>query len=209
MTDHHSTKEYSLVYLSTVLHTERGLVDGQGEPVDSTQGSVRLQLWMTVDRDEHRLRCGSGAIGSLRDVAVLASLPHGEPIACSSLDARLLRRLRRLDEGVVDWSEGYVRRRLRWPARIHSVVAHGDSWLSVAEALGSYVTVAKRIALIDQVHDDVLSDALVWGIGIIDGSGRFVLSPERPAVELGPFQWWLAERAYGCWLERERAQATT
>lgn len=181
-----------------------------GDRVEALDGPVRLQLWVTVDASEHERRASFGAISSLRTVAALASLPHQQPVAAASLDTRLRGRLRRLPQTLVDRSGIAVVRQARVPARIHGVAARGPTWERTAEALGAYVTVAQRVAAVERIDDQVRGEALVWGIGLLDAANSVISEPRPPTIEVGPYQWWLAEQAYSYWLERrDRAHART
>jgi hypothetical protein len=42
----------------------------------------------------------------------------------------------------------------------------------------------------------------VWEIGLVREGGylEMLLEPGSASVEHGPFEWWLAERAYAAWM---------
>ena len=188
-----------------------GALGWAGTAVAARDGMTQLNLWVEVDDEEHNRRAGAGAVSSLRALAALCSLPQGLPVREGSLTRGARNLMRRLPMGFVHNDAGNLVRMVRSPARIFGVVAVGADWDRTAFALGAYVTVCPRVAAVKSIDDRVLAEALVWGIGLTGDDGTIRLEPQPASIELGPYQWWIAERAYSAWLahdQRRRAQAS-
>ena len=178
-----------------------------GDPVAIPGLEGPVAAVVDIDENEHEARRGAGlsALLDLRSLAALWELPHRIPIADQVLSSTLTTRL----GGVPPWAavvrDHTIERLVRPPVRISGVVANAATWRRSATALGAFVTVAPRVALVaecDPVTVDVHAEALVWEVGLFrEGLGpELLVEPGPPQVEHGPFQWWLAERAYAAWL---------
>lgn len=182
-------------------------LDWPGEPVAISNLEAPVVAVVVVDENEHHARQGSsvGAVPDLRALAALWELPHRLPVPMGDLPAPLRSRLRALPTSVVDLDVDSVERRVRMPVRISGVVAAADTWPRSAAALGAFVTVAPRVAVLGVSHSvpvAIHAEAVVWEIGLFraGASPEVLLAPGPAAIEHGPFQWWLAERAYAAWL---------
>jgi hypothetical protein len=146
-----------------------------------------------------------GPIVDLTALAALWELPHGIAVPLSALPGAARRKLGTLSPSAVRVADRSAERRVRPPARIAGVLAPAGTWRRSATALGAFVTVAPRVVVLSQteaVNDRMSAEALVWEIGLVREGGclEMLLEPGPASVEHGPFEWWLAERAYAAWM---------
>ncbi|HJT96035.1 MAG TPA: hypothetical protein VJ777_29500 [Mycobacterium sp.] len=172
----------------------RTLLGWPGTPVVVTAFEAPVTVFAVVDEDQYAYRLGN-AVGALADMQLLDRLldvPYvdvGDDSPARDRDGAQLVR----DRG----------RSVRSPVRLTGAVVCGGSWDRAATALGAFVTIAPRVAVVSKVSDRVRAEAGVYGIGLVLSDGARLVSEPLPAVaELGPFQWYVAELVYEQWLKQ-------
>ncbi len=174
---------------------------------------VRLIVECQINQQEHDQRCqaGTGALLDTRSLAALWELPEGIEIDRRCLPEWCNTVLGDLPETLVRRRETTFTRVTSPVLAVHNVVATGAPWRRAASALGAFVTVARRWALVPEVTDVMGLEAPMWGIGLLVDWGidlHPVRDAARPSLELGPYQWWLSERMYQAWLGQPIAEPT-
>jgi hypothetical protein len=166
---------------------------------------VTLAVDFHVDESEDRRRAEAGlsqACLDSRQLAALCELPSGVAIRHEALPGWCRSVLGSLPDALIDRQPDGWTRRVNPPVQISAVGGAGRQWRAVASALGAFVTVAPRWAVIPahRAADDLIKlEAAVWGVGLVRDTPRgFVrVSDAAPCVpEFGPHQWWLTERVY-------------
>lgn len=183
------------------------LLGWPGVPVTITGLEAPVVAVVVIDEDDHDARQGAPvrALLDLRSLAVLWELPYRIAVPERTLSAQIRSRLRRFPPALVVFNDHSFERRVRVPVRISGVVADAATWPRSAAALGAFVTVAPRVVVLggdDPLPVTVHAEALVWEIGLVRRGlhPEVRLEPGPAGIEHGPFQWWLAERAYADWL---------
>jgi hypothetical protein len=135
-------------------------------------------------------------------------------VSAASLPSALLGELSRFPQCAVVKDGQLVERLVRRPVTVVGVIAEPGRWTSQAEALGRFVTIARRAAIRSPQRRPsarVSAEASMWGIGLISETpdGVAILAyPAEPKVELRPYEWWLAEILYDAWLAGEGSRVT-
>lgn len=199
--------------LAELAHAVAASLAWPGDPVPISNLEAPVVAMVVVDDDEHDARqgCAVEALCDLRALAALCELPYRMAVPKGALPVRLQSRLCALPRSVVACDGDSIERRVRMPMHISGVVAAAPTWQRSATALGAFVTVAPRVAVLganDPLPLATHAEALVWEIGLFrDGPfPEVLLAPGSAAIEHGPFQWWLAERAYAAWVRGTTAR---
>jgi hypothetical protein len=179
-----------------------------GVAVDVTIERLPLTLFVRVDDAEHdrRQSCGLAACTDQASLCALNELPAGFDLSIAGLPPEVRALLQRLPNAVITTNRDVVRRNVQPPVHINAAFARGRQWQRVERALGPFVTVCPRIAVLEKrprLDSVAMAEAAVYGIGLIaaDDDGLAVLAlPKTPTREFGAYQWRLAEVAYDAWL---------
>ena len=165
-------------------------------PPGASAHAVRLWgtdalLFRRLDEREHTRRrdAGAGRLDSIRHLETLMALPVDLPVALSSLDPVLRKKIRTLPPGAVEIDRHHVIRRAVRPMRPELAVVNAAAWRDGLEKAGRFAPVCRRAMLLGRVPEDLdalLMEAAYYGIGVLvprEGGLEMVASPEefRPA----------------------------
>lgn len=164
---------------------------------------------MRVSHGEHERRAAAGiaAVTDLQVLDALLGLPLGMPVRSSDLSDRERVVLRSAPPGVVEASDGSVRRVLEAPVEVGLVVVRSARFREGLVRASAFAPFAQRVLLLParpKRAADVLWEADAAGIGV------WVGEPEDAEQLVAPAPWrrryvkaagWrFAEQAYGAWL---------
>lgn len=193
------------VVIASYLSSQAGV-----QAVPTVVEGRRVVIAFEPDASEHtrRLALSLGSILSRRVLHALWMLPHELRWPATDLDKVDLDTLRKHGAGLVDISGGTLFRVYQPPGRILALGVGSRRLTDAVNAVREFPPIYPRYAIgwsTTGADQEAVMAAEAFGIGaLIDGPNGFVVRARTRPPEVGVpgvYRWWLAELAYGAWLQ--------
>ncbi|MDE0613416.1 MAG: hypothetical protein OXI32_03275 [bacterium] len=163
-----------------------------------------VHLSVDLDEGEHlrRSRAGLGAITDWELVAAMWELPHAVAVPQSSIPSEVLAVIEQAPVSAVELAGGSVLRKSCPPLTVSGAFVVGDKLERLLRRVGQMSAIASMAVVVRREvdpSDPWMLNAALYGVGVaVSAHGDLtpVSEPEPVTPTLGPFMWWVAEKAY-------------
>lgn len=163
-----------------------------------------VHLAVNLDEGEHSRRAqeGLGAITDRELVTALWELPHAVEVPRASVPSEVLAVLDQAPVSAVEAEGGSLVRKSCPPLAVSGVLAIGRNLERLLVRVGQLSAVASMAVVVQHDVDPAdpwMLNASLYGVGVASsahGDLVPVSAPEPVTPTLGPFMWWVAEKAY-------------